>query len=75
MTGNGGNDLMEVSRCNNNTTLSATKSPCAIEGCLSSGLGGLFPTRSCLQLKPERRVSFAQNYKPSTSEKLLHRLI
>ena len=75
MGNNGANDLMEITRCNNTPPLSASKSPCAIEGCLSKGLAWLFPTRSCLQLNRDSRVSFSQNYKPTTAEKLLHRVI
>ncbi|PON38706.1 Defective-in-cullin neddylation protein [Trema orientale] len=75
LMGNGANDLMEITRCNSTPPLNASKYPCAIEGCLSKGLAGLFPTRSCLHLNRDRRVSFAQNYKSSNAEKILHRVI
>lgn len=64
------NDNVENSKCI--SPLNASKSPCAIEGCFSKGLAGLFPTRSCLQFKRERRVSFAQRQRPSNAEKILH---
>lgn len=70
------NDSMDVSRCNG-TLNASTRSPCAIEGCLSEGFAGLFSTRSCLQFKPDRRVSFAQRQRPrpSNAENVLQRLI
>ncbi|XAR51725.1 hypothetical protein NMG60_11006438 [Bertholletia excelsa] len=41
-----------------NVLLGGSKSPCAVEGCLSKGFAGLFSGRSCLQLDRERRVSY-----------------
>ncbi|KAK9272634.1 hypothetical protein L1049_003010 [Liquidambar formosana] len=49
-------DCMEVVR--HNGPLNSTKSPCAVEGCLSKGFAGLLSTRSCLQFNRERRVSY-----------------
>jgi hypothetical protein len=40
--------------------MGSTKSPCAVEGCLSRGFAGLFSTRSCLQLDRDRRVSYTE---------------
>ncbi|XP_062106644.1 defective in cullin neddylation protein AAR3 [Humulus lupulus] len=69
-------DFMDITRCNNSQLNASTKSPCAIEGCMSKVVaGGIFPTtRSCLRVKQEARSSFAQNYKSSTAEKLLHKV-
>ncbi|KAJ4832966.1 hypothetical protein Tsubulata_010138 [Turnera subulata] len=41
-----------------NSPLGSSKSPCAVEGCLSRGFQGLFTTRSYLQLDRGRRVSY-----------------
>lgn len=35
-----------------------SKSPCAVEGCLSKGFAGLFSTPSFLGLDQERKASF-----------------
>ncbi|KAK6255995.1 Potentiating neddylation domain - like 1 [Theobroma cacao] len=36
----------------------SSKSPCAVEGCLSKGFAGLFSSRSYMQFDRERRVSY-----------------
>jgi len=54
--GNTTDDCMEIVR--HNSPLCSSKSPFAVEGCLSKGFAGLFSTRACLQLDRERRVSF-----------------
>jgi len=54
--GNTSDDCMEIVR--HNSPLCSSKSPCAVEGCLSKGFAGLFSTRACFQLDRERRVSF-----------------
>ncbi|KDP27157.1 hypothetical protein JCGZ_19856 [Jatropha curcas] len=54
--GNSAGDCMEVIK--HNSPMGSTKSPCAVEGCLSRGFAGLFSTRSYLQLDRERRVSY-----------------
>ncbi|KAF5735545.1 hypothetical protein HS088_TW15G01052 [Tripterygium wilfordii] len=41
-----------------NSPLGSSKSPCAVEGCLSRGFAGLFSTSSDLHFDPQRRVSF-----------------
>ncbi|KAL5739070.1 hypothetical protein ACOSQ2_028250 [Xanthoceras sorbifolium] len=41
-----------------NSPIGSSKSPCAVEGCLSKGFAGLFSTRSYLRFDRERRVSF-----------------
>ncbi|KAG6656347.1 hypothetical protein CIPAW_04G016600 [Carya illinoinensis] len=48
-------DCMEIVR--HNSPLCCSKSPCAVEGCLSKGFAGLFSTRGYLRLNRERRVS------------------
>ncbi|KAA8530376.1 hypothetical protein F0562_005085 [Nyssa sinensis] len=53
---NATDDCMEIVRHNN--TLGCSKSPCAVEGCLSKGFAGLFSSRSCLQFDSERSVSY-----------------
>ncbi|XP_075651387.1 defective in cullin neddylation protein AAR3 [Castanea sativa] len=54
--GNSTDDCMEITR--HNSPLCSSKSPCAVEGCLSKGFAGLLSTRVCLQFDQERRVSF-----------------
>lgn len=54
--GNTTDDCMEIVR--HNSPLCSSKSPCAVEGCLSKGFAGLFTTRAYLQFDRERRVSF-----------------
>lgn len=54
--GDSAGDCMEVIK--QNSPMGSTKSPCAVEGCLSRGFAGLFSTRSYLQLDRERRVSY-----------------
>uniref|UniRef100_A0A2P2N1J1 Defective in cullin neddylation protein n=1 Tax=Rhizophora mucronata TaxID=61149 RepID=A0A2P2N1J1_RHIMU len=54
--GNSTNDCMEVIKLSN--PLGSTKSPCAVEGCLSKGFAGLFSTCSYLQYDREREVSY-----------------
>lgn len=49
-------DGMEIGR--HSSPMCSSKSPCAVEGCLSKGFAGLFSTRGYLQLDRERRVSF-----------------
>lgn len=48
-------DCMEIVK---HSPLSSSKSPCAVEGCLSKGFAGLFSTPSCLHFDRERRVSY-----------------
>lgn len=48
-------DSMETSR--QNSPLCSSKSPCAVEGCLSKGFAGLLSTRSYVQFGRERRSS------------------
>ncbi|KAG8384692.1 hypothetical protein BUALT_Bualt04G0144400 [Buddleja alternifolia] len=38
--------------------IGCTKSPCAVEGCLSKGFAGLLSGRSCLQTDQDRRMSY-----------------
>ncbi|XP_060672487.1 defective in cullin neddylation protein AAR3 isoform X2 [Ziziphus jujuba] len=52
---NWGDDCTEMSR--HNSPLSASKSLCAVEGCLSKGFAGLFSTRPCLQFDRDTGVS------------------
>lgn len=47
---------MEMNR--HNSPLSCSKSPCAVEGCLTKGIAGLFSNRSCLQVSNTRGVSY-----------------
>ncbi|KAG2714280.1 hypothetical protein I3843_03G022100 [Carya illinoinensis] len=54
--GNATDDCMEIVR--HNSPLCSSKSPCAVEGCLSKGFAGLFSTSAYLQFDRERRVSF-----------------
>jgi DCN1-like protein 1/2 len=54
--GNTTDDCMEIVR--HNSSLCSSKSPCAVEGCLSKGFAGLLSTRISLQFDRERRVSF-----------------
>ncbi|GAV58084.1 Cullin_binding domain-containing protein [Cephalotus follicularis] len=54
--GNYADDSMEIAK--HNSPSCSSKSPCAVEGCLSKGFAGLFSTRSYLQFDKERRVSF-----------------
>ncbi|XP_022134354.1 uncharacterized protein LOC111006635 [Momordica charantia] len=49
-------ESMEMVR--HNGAVACTKSPCAVEGCLSKGFAGLFSTRSFLRLDQERKASF-----------------
>ncbi|XP_057963092.1 defective in cullin neddylation protein AAR3 [Malania oleifera] len=51
--GNAVDECMEIVK--HNGTLGSSKSPCAVEGCLSKGFASLFSTRPCLQ---ERSVSY-----------------
>ncbi|XP_004491813.1 defective in cullin neddylation protein AAR3 isoform X2 [Cicer arietinum] len=46
-------ECMETSRQS-----SSSKSPCAVEGCLSKGFAGLLSTSSYVQFRRERRASF-----------------
>lgn len=55
LSGNTGDDCIEIGR--HNSPLSASKSLCAVEGCLSKGFAGLFSTRPCLQFDRNRGVS------------------
>ncbi|OMP05938.1 hypothetical protein COLO4_08441 [Corchorus olitorius] len=48
-------DCMEVKH---SSPMGSSKSPCAVEGCLSKGFAGLFSGRSYLQFGRERRVSY-----------------
>ncbi|KAF3444801.1 hypothetical protein FNV43_RR14494 [Rhamnella rubrinervis] len=48
-------DCMEMSR--HNSPLNASKSPCAVEGCLLKGFAGLLSTHSCLEFDRKRGVS------------------
>lgn len=61
-------DLMKTRRHSYNSNCvqlnSSSKSQCAIEGCLSEGLAGIFPSRSCLQFKRETLIPFGQSYEP-----------
>lgn len=41
----------------NNSSFSCSKSPCAVEGCLSKGFAGLLSGRPCMQYGRERGVS------------------
>lgn len=54
--GNATDDCMEIVR--HNSPICSSKSPCAVEGCLSKGFAGLFSTSAYLQFDRERRVSF-----------------
>ena len=54
--GNTTEDCMETSR--QNSPLCSSKSPCAVEGCLSKGFAGLLSASSYVQFGRERRVSF-----------------
>ncbi|KAL7232346.1 hypothetical protein ACSBR2_010379 [Camellia fascicularis] len=54
--GNASDDSMDIVK--HNGLLGCSKSPCAVEGCLSKGFAGLFSGRSCLQFDRERRVSY-----------------
>ncbi|QHO09177.1 DCN1-like protein 2 isoform X1 [Arachis ipaensis] len=54
--GNTTEDCMETSR--QNSPLCSSKSPCAVEGCLSKGFAGLFSASSYVQFGRERRASF-----------------
>ncbi|KAL0332080.1 UNVERIFIED_CONTAM: DCN1-like protein [Sesamum calycinum] len=47
-----------VETVKHSSTLGCTKSPCAVEGCLSKGFAGLLSGRSCLQFHQDRRVSY-----------------
>ncbi|XP_019420278.1 PREDICTED: uncharacterized protein LOC109330511 isoform X2 [Lupinus angustifolius] len=49
-------ECMETSK--QNSPFCSSKSPCAVEGCLSKGFAGLFSTSSCVQFGRERRSSF-----------------
>lgn len=53
--GNTLEDSMETSR--QNSPLCSSKSPCAVEGCLSKGFAGLLSTHSFVQFGSERRSS------------------
>ncbi|CAI9109715.1 OLC1v1009588C1 [Oldenlandia corymbosa var. corymbosa] len=48
-------DCMEMTKQSN--PVCCTKSPCAVEGCLSKGFAGLFSFRPCLQYRRDREVS------------------
>lgn len=48
-------DCMEIAK--HNSPLGCSRSPCAVEGCLSKGFAGLFSGRPCLQLNRNRGVS------------------
>ncbi|XP_050230411.1 defective in cullin neddylation protein AAR3 [Mercurialis annua] len=54
--GNSSSECMEIMK--QNSPAGCTKSPCAVEGCLSKGFAGLLSTRTYLQLDGERRVSY-----------------
>lgn len=54
--GKGTDDGMEIGK--HNGLLGCSKSPCAVEGCLTKGFAGLFSGRSCLQFDRERGVSY-----------------
>ncbi|CAL5325050.1 hypothetical protein CsSME_00004218 [Camellia sinensis var. sinensis] len=56
LLGNASDDSMDIVK--HNGMLGCSKSPCAVEGCLSKGFAGLFSGRSCLQFDRERRVSY-----------------
>lgn len=55
--GNALEDCMDTSR-QSSPLCSSSKSPCAVEGCLSKGFAGLLSTRSYVQFGTERRASF-----------------
>ncbi|KAK1383612.1 Defective in cullin neddylation protein [Heracleum sosnowskyi] len=50
-------EFMESSIKQSPSPLRGTKSPCAVEGCLSKGFAGLFSTQSRVPFGRERRVS------------------
>ncbi|WCJ25674.1 hypothetical protein M5689_007543 [Euphorbia peplus] len=55
------NHMNQLSNSKRNRPMSpmgCSKSPCAVEGCLSRGFAGLFSTSSYLQFDGERRVSY-----------------
>uniref|UniRef100_A0A2N9EQV2 DCUN1 domain-containing protein n=1 Tax=Fagus sylvatica TaxID=28930 RepID=A0A2N9EQV2_FAGSY len=54
--GNTTNDCMEIVR--HNSPLCSSKSPCAVENCLSKGFAGLLSTSVYLKFDQEMRVSF-----------------
>ncbi|KAI3452296.1 hypothetical protein Pfo_008961 [Paulownia fortunei] len=54
--GNGEDDCVEIVK--HSSPLGCTKSPCAVEGCLSKGFAGLLSSHSCLQFDQDRRVSY-----------------
>ncbi|KAF7135430.1 hypothetical protein RHSIM_Rhsim08G0070200 [Rhododendron simsii] len=54
--GKASDDCSEIGKPNG--LLGCSKSPCAVEGCLSKGFAGLFSGRSCLQFDRERGVSY-----------------
>ncbi|KAL3813384.1 hypothetical protein ACJIZ3_014652 [Penstemon smallii] len=52
------NDDYAAENVKQSSSYSCTKSPCAVEGCLSKGFAGLFSNSSCLQFDQDRRVSY-----------------
>ncbi|XP_057463434.1 defective in cullin neddylation protein AAR3-like [Actinidia eriantha] len=55
--GNASDDFMEIGK-HNGRLVGCSKSPCAVEGCLSNCFSGLFSGHSCLQFGRERGVSY-----------------
>ncbi|KAJ8749996.1 hypothetical protein K2173_013911 [Erythroxylum novogranatense] len=53
---NSSGDSMDITK--QSSSLGCTKSPCAVEGCLSKGFAGLLSSPSYLRLDRERRVSY-----------------